>query len=197
MKKILGMFFVTCVSLFAGEINIAVAANVSTVIEPLKEAFSKTHPDTKINVILGSSGKLTAQISSGAPYQLFLSANMIYPQKLYDENLTVDAPKMYAKGALALLSNKARDFNTSLAVLEEEDILKIAIANPKTAPYGKAAVEALQKAQLYEKLESKLVYGESVSQTVIYAARWFPPYLLMVMIVEQWKGEKIQFCAKS
>ncbi len=170
MKKILGIFAVTLLWLSAGEINIAVAANVSYVIEPLKEAFYETNPQTKVNVILGSSGKLTAQINAGAPYQLFLSANMSYPQKLYDDNLTLDRPKIYAQGALAILSSKTRDFNDSLAVLEDEDIQKIAIANPKTAPYGQAAVEALKNAKLYEKLESKLVYGESVSQTVIYAS---------------------------
>jgi len=170
MKKILGIFCLSYLSLFAGEINVAVAANVSYVIEPLKEAFIKTHPSTKVNVILGSSGKLTAQIREGAPYQLFLSANMAYPQKLYDDNLTLEKAQIYAQGALVILSSKVRDFNASLLVLEEADIEKIAIANPKTAPYGLAAVEALKNAKLYETLKTKFVYGESVSQTVIYAS---------------------------
>ncbi|NOR55518.1 MAG: molybdate ABC transporter substrate-binding protein [Sulfurovum sp.] len=169
MQKILGIFLATVLWLSAGEINIAVAANVSYVIEPLIEVFNENHAEIKVNVILGSSGKLTAQINAGAPYQLFLSANMDYVQKLYEDNLTLERPRIYAQGALAVLSTKIRDFNNSLSVLEDADIQKIAIANPKTAPYGKAAVETLKNAKLYQKLEKKLVYGESVSQTVIYA----------------------------
>lgn len=155
--------------LFTGEISIAVAANVSYAIEPLKKAYNEIYPDTKINVILGSSGKLTAQITHGAPYQLFMSANMKYPNRLYDNNLTVTKPVIYAQGALAILSTKERNYCAEIFVLKDPNIKRIAIANPKTAPYGVAAVEALKNARLYKKLQNKFVYGESISQTVIYA----------------------------
>jgi len=159
----------TITSLFSGEISIAVAANVSYAIEPLKKAYNEIYPDTKINVILGSSGKLTAQITHGAPYQLFMSANMKYPNSLYDNNLTVTKPVIYAQGSLAILSTKKRNYCGEIFVLKDPDVKKIAIANPKTAPYGVAAVEALKNARLYKKLQDKFVYGESISQTVIYA----------------------------
>ncbi len=169
MKKLILSTLLTMTFLFSGEISIAVAANVSYAIEPLKKAFSKIHPDIKINVILGSSGKLTAQITHGAPYQLFMSANMKYPNTLYDNNLTVTKPVIYAQGSLAILSTKERNYCGEIFVLKGPDIKKIAIANPKTAPYGVAAVEALKNARLYKKLQNKFVYGESISQTVIYA----------------------------
>ena len=157
------------VSLFAGEITIAVAANVSYAIDELKEEFAKSHPDTKVRVTLGGSGKLTAQIKNGAPYGLFMSADMKYPQALYDDKIAISQPCVYAQGALAYLSIKKQDFSKGMDLLRSEKIEKIAIANPKTAPYGKAAVEAMRYAKIYDDVKSKFVYGESISQTVSYA----------------------------
>jgi molybdate transport system substrate-binding protein len=153
----------------ASTITIAIAANVSYAIKPLIKAFNETNPETKVNVILGSSGKLLAQISHGAPYSLFMSANMKYPNTLYKNGMTITKPVIYAQGALAMLSQKERNYCAEIGVLESPDIRKIAIANPKTAPYGVAAAEALKNAKLYKKLEKKFVYGESISQTVTYA----------------------------
>jgi len=153
----------------AGNINIAVAANMSYAIEELKTVFSQQNPDTQIKIILGSSGKLTSQIQQGAPFTLFLSANMQYPQALYDEGKAITKPVIYARGLLSFLSNKKRNPCKEETVLNDEDIQKIAIANPKTAPYGAATIEALKNAKLYEKHKEKFVYGESVSQTLFYA----------------------------
>lgn len=165
------LLFVLLFSSFsmAGSIRVAVAANVSYAMETLKAAFKKEYPHTEIQVILGSSGKLTAQIRHGAPYQLFLSANMQYPEVLFSEKIALAAPKVYAKGTLALFSVKKYDLSKGLAVLKEPDIRRIAVANPKTAPYGVAAKEALMNAALYEKIKKKFIFGESVSQTVSYA----------------------------
>ncbi len=157
------------VSLFAGEITIAVAANVSYAIDELKAEFVKSSPETEVRVILGSSGKLTAQIKNGAPYGLFMSANMTFPQALFNDKIAITEPLVYAQGALAYLSIKKQDFTQGVDLLRDENISKIAIANPKTAPYGKAAVEALKNAKVYESIKSKFVYGESISQTVSYA----------------------------
>lgn len=167
--KLLILTLVLTNSLVAGTIKIAVAANVSYVIEELRSVFEKKYPETKIEVILGSSGKLTSQIRQNAPFSLFLSANMAYPQALYDEGKAIYKPVMYAQGVLAFLSNKKRNPCKEETVLNDKDIKKIAIANPKTAPYGVATVEALKNAKLYEKHKDKFVYGESISQTVFYA----------------------------
>lgn len=169
MKKFLFAFIVSLSTLVAGEINIAVAANVSYAIDELKAEFAKTNPDTKVQVTLGSSGKLTAQIKNGAPYGLFMSANMKYPEALYDDRIAITKPIVYAWGALAYLSVKKQDFSKGMVLLKDDKIVKIAIANPKTAPYGKATVEALKNAEIYDAVKSKFVYGESISQTVSYA----------------------------
>jgi len=169
MKRVVLGILVSLATLNAGEIKIAVAANVSYAIEPLKKAFNQLHPDTKIEVILGSSGKLTAQIKNGAPYELFLSANMKYPEALYKEGMAVTEAIVYAQGALAYLSVNEQNLSRGMSLLTDHNISKIAIANPKTAPYGTAAKEALENAGLYASLKEKFVYGESISQTVTYA----------------------------
>jgi len=165
--KLLFMILFSAYSM-AGTIQIAVAANVSYAIDDLKKVFNKIYPDTKVQVVLGSSGKLTAQIKHGAPYQLFMSANMKYPEALYRDKVAVTEPVVYAQGMLAYLSNKPQDLSRGMAVLKDENIKKIAVANPKTAPYGKAAVEAMKNASVYEELKNKFVFAESISQTVSY-----------------------------
>lgn len=156
-------------SLFAGNITIAVAANVSYAIGELKAEFNKIYPDIKVNETLTSSGKLTAQIKNGAPYDIFMSANMKYPNALYKDGLAVTRPLVYAQGSLAYLSAKKLDYSKGIKLVVDKGIKKIAIANPKTAPYGKAAVEAMKNGGVLPAVENKFVYAESISQTVTYA----------------------------
>lgn len=169
MKKIFITLMLAVVNIYAGEINIAVAANVSYAINDLKAEFAKTHPDTKVRVTLSSSGKLTAQIKNGAPYGLFMSANMEYPGALYKDGIAITKPVVYAQGALAYLSANQKEFSKGIKLLEAKSIKKIAIANPKTAPYGKAALEAMKNSGILQNVKSKFVYAESISQTVTYA----------------------------
>ncbi len=169
MNRVLVLLALSLSMLSASTITIAVAANVSYAIDDLREEFKKSHPDTKVRVTLGSSGKLTAQIKNGAPYQLFMSANMKYPQALYNDKIAISKPKVYALGSLALLSRKKRDFSDGINLLNSKKISKIAIANPKTAPYGIAAIEALKNVGIYKDIKKKFVYAESISQTVSYA----------------------------
>ncbi len=169
LKRVFLGLMVLSMSLFAGQINIAVAANVSYAIGDLIKEFNKTNPDTEVLVTLGSSGKLTAQIKNGAPYHLFMAANMKFPKSLYDDNMAITKPIVYAQGSLAILSAKEMNFEKGIDVITQKQISKIAIANPKTAPYGAAAVEAIKNAKLYDSVESKFVYAESISQAVSYA----------------------------
>lgn len=167
MKQIV-LGIILAVSGFAGAINIAVAANVSYAIESLKKEFNKEHPDTKVLITLGSSGKLTAQIKNGAPYDVFMAANMKYPQALYSGKTAVTKPIVYAQGSLAYLSSREKDFTKGISLIKDNSVKKIAIANPKTAPYGKAAVEAMKNGGVYVQVKPKLIYAESISQTVSY-----------------------------
>jgi len=168
MKKILLIVLLLSLNLLANSINIAVAANVSYAIDELKDAFEKQYPDIKVRVILGSSGKLTAQIKNGAPYGLFMSANMKYPNALYEDKIAITKPVVYTQGALAFLSIKKQDFSKGLELLKNKNIKRIAVANPKTAPYGIATKEALKNAKIYDDIKKKFIYGESISQTVSY-----------------------------
>ena len=154
--------------LYAQSVTVALAANVSYAMDELKTAFNKHYPDTKLRIIIGGSGKLKSQIQNHAPYDIFMSANMHYPEALYKEKEAITQPKIYAYGALAILSQKRRDFSKGIAIVTDPAIRHIAIANPKTAPYGKAAFEALKNAKLYEKIKNKLIFGESIAQTVTY-----------------------------
>ena len=167
IKLLLTLLFIST-HIVAGDIKIAVATNVSYAIEELKKEFNTLYPDTKVMVTFGSSGKLTAQIKNGAPYQIFMSANMKYPNALYSDKIAITKPIVYAQGSLAYLSSKKQDFSTGMELLKSNKIDKIAIANPKTAPYGKAALEAMKNARVHESVKSKYVFAESISQTVSY-----------------------------
>ena len=166
---ILALLFFAHTTTQAGTIKIAVAANVSYAIDELKKAFNQQHPNTKVLVTLGGSGKLVAQIKHGAPYQLFMSADMMYPEALYKAGVAIRKPVVYAQGGLAYFSGKEQDFSLGMELTKQSKIRKIAVANPKTAPYGKATEEALKNAGVYDAVKRKFVYGESISQTVSYA----------------------------
>jgi len=168
--RYLVLFFLT-LSLYASDIRVALAANVSYAIDELLKEFYKTHPDTKVKITIGGSGNLTSQIRHGAPFDIFMSANMKYPNSLYHDKKALTKPVVYAKGSLALFSREKRDLSKGIYLLESDDTKKIAVANPKTAPYGKAAFEALKSAKLLEKVKPKLVYGQSISQTVAFAIK--------------------------
>jgi molybdate transport system substrate-binding protein len=169
MKKLVLAFLLLSSSIFASTITIAVAANVSYAINELVAEFNKTNPDTKVQVTLGSSGKFTAQIENGAPFDVFMSADMKFPKSLFEKGFALNEPALYAQGSLAMLSSKKLDFSKGINLVTDANIGKIAVANPKTAPYGTAAIEAMKNANVLDKVESKFVYAESISQAVTYA----------------------------
>jgi len=169
MLKVFLASVVLSASVLAGEISVAVAANLSDVIEVFKAEFAKTNPNTKVNTVLGASGKFTTQIKAGAPFDLFLSADMTFPESLYAEKLAVTKPIVYASGALAMMSTRGLDLSKGISIITDAKVEKIALANPKTAPYGTASIEAFKNAGIYDKVEAKLVFGESISQAVQFA----------------------------
>lgn len=146
---------------------IATAANVQFAMKDLEAAF-ESEAGTEIEVIISSSGKLTAQIQQGAPYDLLLSANMKYPRTLYAEGLAEAEPRVYALGALVLWTMKDHELPADPRELLDPWFKKIAIANPKNAPYGEQAIRLFEHYNMLEDIRPRLVYGESIAQTNQY-----------------------------
>ncbi len=167
MKKIVSIFLLFTVYLIAEEITVATAANVQYAMEELKKAFKRSTGIT-VHTVVASSGKLAAQIKSGAPFDLFLSANMKYPKYLRQHRFAVNDPKIYAYGSLVLWTLKPIELDKGIKSLLNPKIERIAIPNPKNAPYGTQTVIAMKNAGIYKKIKSKLIYAESVSQTNQY-----------------------------
>ena len=152
------------------KIHVAVAANY---IRPFQEIASRFEAQTGIPVeaTFSSTGQIYAQLKSGAPYDLFLSADQERPDLLYKQGLS-EAPFVYAKGRVVLWTRQkalsgAGDWSKVIAM---PNVRKIAIANPKTAPYGAAAVGALEKAGLKAVVEGKLVFAQNIAQAFQYAS---------------------------
>jgi molybdate transport system substrate-binding protein len=151
----------------AASLTVAVAANVHFAFADLQQAFTK-ETGIEINSVFGSSGKLTAQIKSGAPFDIFLSADMKYPDALYQSGMAVTRPKVYANGVLVLWTMNPLDLGKGIQVLNDPAVQKIAVANPALAPYGREAINALEHFKLRKAVESKLIYGENISQVSQY-----------------------------
>jgi len=156
-------FFYSCKTEKKDSLRIAVASNLQFVIPELVEAFS-AKTGLSCEVIIGSSGKLTAQIVEGAPFDLLLSADIKYPNELSNKGFAVDQPTIYAYGALILWTAK-EELIPDLDSLTSKNIAYIAMGNPKTAPYGVAAMQVLMNKEIYDNISDKIVYGESISQT--------------------------------
>jgi molybdate transport system substrate-binding protein len=152
---------------FAQQIKVAAAANLQSVITVLQKDF-KQKTGCDIEPIVGSSGKLVAQIKNGAPFDVFLSADMDFPETLYKDGFATKAPEVYALGSLIICSSKDLGFVRWERILLTPLIKKIAIANPAVAPYGKAAAALLMKKGILDNVKSKMVYGESIAQVNTY-----------------------------
>ena len=151
----------------AKEIRIAAAADLKFALGELSEKFEKSS-GTKVNVTYGSSGNFFLQLQNGAPFDLFFSADIEYPRKLDAAGLTEPGTLYeYAVGRIviwATADSRVDVAKVGWMALLDPSVEKIAIANPEHAPYGRAAVAALQKAGIYESVKAKLVYGENISQ---------------------------------
>ena len=154
----------------AEEVQVAVAANFTAPMQQIAVQFEK---DTGHKALLsfGATGKFYAQITNGAPFDIFLAADDETPAKLAKEGLAVDASRFtYAIGQLVLWSKQAGYVDANGAVLKTGDYQHIAVANPKLAPYGQAAMETLNKLGLTAQVTPKIVQGENIGQTYQFAA---------------------------
>jgi molybdate transport system substrate-binding protein len=167
IKILIATCLLLTTSAFAQNLKVAVAANLQSVIKVLGQDF-KQKTGIQIEPIVGSSGNLSAQIRNGAPYDIFLSADMSFPETLFKEGFSSKRPVVYARGSLIICSNQDIGFENWERVLMTARIKKIAIANPAIAPYGKAAEETLKDKGILSDIKSKIVYGESISQVNTY-----------------------------
>jgi molybdate transport system substrate-binding protein len=170
MKRLIALavfLLLTTAGSFAQNIKVAAAANLQGVIKVLQADFLKK-TGIGVDPIIGSSGNLTAQIKNGAPFDVFLSADMAFPQDLFANGFAVAKPVVYASGSLIICSTNNIGFDNVERILLTPAIKKIAIANPAIAPYGKAAVEYLQLKGVLSEVKSKTVYGESIAQVNTY-----------------------------
>ena len=149
----------------AEKITIAAAADLKFAMDEIVTCFKKSRPGNEVDVVYGSSGKFHTQIQQGAPYDLYFSADIAYPRELAKRGLAASEVKPYAFGRIVLWSNSMDATKMTLASLTDPRIIRIAIANPKHAPYGKRAEEALRASGLWDKVQSKLVFGENIAHT--------------------------------
>ena len=152
----------------AEKITIAAAADLKYAMDEIVAGFRKGQPAHEIDVVYGSSGKFHTQIRQGAPYDLFFSADISFPRELARQGLAAGEVRPYAVGRIVLWSAGMDATKMTLADLVDPKITRIAIANPKHAPYGKRAEEALRSAGVWDKLQPKLVFGENIAQTAQY-----------------------------
>jgi molybdate transport system substrate-binding protein len=151
-------------------ITIAAAADLKYVLDSLVTIFNRQHPQTPATVVYGSSGKFYEQLSHGAPFDLFFSADSDYPKRLQQAGLTATAPQPYALGRLVLWSKKLNPSAKGINMLLDPQVKHVAIANPAHAPYGRKAEEVLRTYKLYDQVKPKLIFGENIGQTAQYAA---------------------------
>lgn len=164
----LSLFFAQRVT--AAEVTVAVAANFSA---PAKAIVLRFEEQTghHVKLVLGSSGRIFAQIMHGAPFDVFLSADALKPAALKARGMTVpNSHFTYAIGALALWSADPGFIDNTGDILKEGRFNKLALANPRLAPYGLAARQVLQSLGLYETLSAKFVRGENIAQTYQFIA---------------------------
>ena len=149
-------------------VRVAAASDLRFALDEIATAYRRAHPDTRLELSYGSSGTFHAQILQGAPYDLFLSADVRYPNDLAARG-QADASTLftYAIGRIVLWVPAASslDVNRGLDVLKDPHVRHIAIANPEHAPYGKAAEDAMRAARVLDAVRGKLVRGENITQT--------------------------------
>src|SRR6202451_1626528 len=154
----------------AQELTVAAAADLQFAMQDIAGQFEKQTGKT-VKPTYGSSGNFFQQIQNGAPFDMFFSANLDYAKKLQDAGLTEPGSYYeYAKGKIVIwVRNESKlDLSPGMQVLLDPSVKKIAVANPQHAPYGQAAVAALQNDKVYEKVKDKFVIGENISQTASF-----------------------------
>jgi len=152
----------------AETVRLAAASDLVFCLEELTREFTHGHPEMEIKTSTGSSGNFFAQIKNGAPFDVFLSADMSYPRELVKAGMAEESTLLeYAIGRIVLWTTRTNlSLTNGLLCLKDASVKRVAIANPDHAPYGRAARAALQHVGLWESIQPRLVLGENISQTL-------------------------------
>lgn len=171
MKKI-SLIITTAITLLFGttiqaqeKISVAAASDLKFALDSIVTVYQQLNPNEKILVNYGSSGKFFEQIQNTAPFDVYFSADKKYPQQLKSKGFAISEVKIYGIGRIVIWSKKIDPNIEKMNSLLNPKINKIAIANPDHAPYGARAKESILYAKIYDKVKSKLVFGENISQT--------------------------------
>lgn len=150
-------------------VRVAAAADLRFAMDEVREAFQRQHPDIEVVVTYGSSGNFYAQLSNRAPFDMFFSADLDYPRRLIQQGFAqAESEFPYAVGSIVVWVQQASPIELEklgIQALLDPAARKIAIANPRHAPYGQAAEAAIKKLGVFEKVQDRLVYGENITQT--------------------------------
>ncbi len=169
--NLLGKIFVSTMAIasfsWSQTITVAVASNLKYAVSDIAKEFKKSS-GIDVKIITGASGKLTQQIMSGAPFDALLSADVEYPAKLAKGGFTTTPSQVYAYGTLILWSANGADLSNNVAGLANQNVKRVGIANPKTAPYGQEAMNALRYYKIDGAVKSKFINGESINQVATY-----------------------------
>jgi len=159
----LGLFAYTA---HAQKFTIAAASDLRFALDDIAKMYRAQHPGHEFDIIYGSSGKMTTQIMNGAPYDVFFSADIAFPERLYQAGFTATNPGIYAIGRIVIWSNTLDASELRLVDLPTDPrIRRIAIAQPSHAPYGARAKEAMESAGVWEEVQRRLVFGENIAHT--------------------------------
>ena len=168
MKKLLVILFATLLALpaRAAPLLVAAASDLAYCIDELAAAFRKQEPGAQVNISTGASGNFFAQIRNGAPFHVFLSADMLYPAQLAKLGAADGASlRPYAIGRIVLWTTDPRfDLGQGMKLMRDPRLARIAIGNPDTAPYGRAARAVLERDRLWDAVQPRLVIGENIAQ---------------------------------
>ena len=169
------------------KITLAAAADLKYALDEVVVLFIRENPDARVETVYGSSGKFHAQIRQGAPYDLYFSADIAYPRALVEAGLAASEVQPYGIGRIVLWGttrDAAKMTLMTLADLADPAVARIAMANPRHAPYGQRAEEALRSAGIWERVKPRLVFGENVAQSAQFVQTGLSEHGSYVLIPE-------------
>jgi molybdate transport system substrate-binding protein len=165
---LLATLLFTSVNVLAAEpLTVAIASNLKYVFDDLATEF-KRQTGIEVQSVLNSSGKIATQVRNGAPFDIFMAADMEYPEGLYKDGYASMPPQPYAYGLLVLWTKTDVDLSKGVTGLVDKSVGKVAIANPKVSPFGRQTLNVLKHFKVLATIEPKLVYGESITQVSHY-----------------------------